>query len=121
MLKKSRELLADNHIQPGNHKRLRTAAFSLVPGSLERLVRVKRETIQIEAVIPVRAPYKRQPMRPQMLPCIVKAYPQMLQKSLLASRHIVKRHHLVKNRKVTGLPDIRECAEQKPKRVIIES
>ena len=121
MLKKSRELLADNHIQSGNHKRLRTAAFRLVLGSLERFVRVEGKTIEIEAVIPVRTSYKRQPMRTQMRPGIVKTYPQMLQKGLLASRHIVKRHHFIKNRKVTGLPDISERAEQKPKRVIIES
>ena len=53
-------VLAAHTEESGDHQRLRLRALRLVLGRLERLVRIVREAVEVEAVIPVRAADERQ-------------------------------------------------------------
>ena len=115
------KVLSHNHIESGNHKRLSLGTFRLVLCCLERFVRVIREAVQVQAVVPVGTTDKWQSVRAEIVPGECKTDSEMLQKGLLATRNIVERHHLIQNREVPGLLEIGKCTEKKPERVVIET
>ena len=121
MLYERGQVLTRNHIQTGYHKRFRLAALSLVFRSLERFIRIVRKAVEIQAVIPVRAPYERQAMRAKISPRIFKTYEKVLKKRLFRARDIVERNHFIQNREIPRLLKISHSPENKPERVIVES
>ena len=105
----------------GNHQRLCLRAFRFVFGGLERFVGVIGETVEIQAVVPVRTTYEGQTVRTEIVDHMVKRHFQMVEQRDFRTRLIVEGDRLGENRHVAGLLDIGDGSEDKPHRVIVET
>ena len=90
-------------------------------GDLEALARVLRETVQVQAVVPVGAANERQAVGTKVGDGKVEAAAQMLHQALCLAGIIIKGHLLVQNRPVAGLAQIGGSAGNEPQRVIVEA
>ena len=60
-------------------------------------------------------------MRTEIVQNVVERNGKMMHQSLLASRLVVERHHLIQDAEVTCLAQIGHGSEDEPERVVIES
>ena len=90
-------------------------------GDLEALARVRRETVQIQAVVPVRPADKGQAVRAEMGAGVVKAPAQMLHQGLRFGGIVIKGYGFVQDRPVAGLPQVGGGSRNEPERVIVEA
>ena len=107
--------------QSCNHKTLRLRADDSVFRSLEGLVRIGRETVEVEAIIPIGSSDKRQPVRSEVVDDMVKTDTKVLHKRHFCSGHILPWYGFVQDGEVSGLTDIGSSTEDEPHRVIVKS
>ena len=91
------------------------------PGDLEALSRVLREAVEVQAVVPVRAPDQRQAVRAEMCLCKIEAPAQMLHERFGQLRIVVEVDLLVQDAPVTGLAKIGVRPGNQPQRVVVEA
>ncbi len=103
-----------DHKKPGNHQRLGLRTFRSVFRRLITLIRIRRETVEVQAVVPVRTPYQRQTVRTQICNNMIERHLQVLHQRHFAARTVVPRHKLVKNREITRFLYIRHSPENQP-------
>ena len=114
-------VLGGDNEEAGNHQRLSLRTFALVLCGLETLVRIPREAVQIEAVVPVGTADERQPVRTKILDNVIERHAQMLEERYLCSWLVVEGHHLIEDGEVARLLDVGNCAEDEPARVVVET
>ena len=114
-------VVSADHELAGYHQRLGFAALGLVLRSLERLVRVVGEAVEVEAVVPVGAAYERESVRPQVVQDVVERYPEVLQQADFGPGTVVEGDRFVEYAEVAGLLDVCDGAEDEPERVVVES
>ena len=107
--------------QAGNHQRFGLRAFRLVLRGLERFVRVPREAVQVQAVVPVRPADEGQPVWTEVLHHVVEGHAQVFEERYLRTRLIVVGHRFVQDAEVARLLDVGHRAEDEPHRVVVES
>ena len=108
------------HVHAGDENALgdRSLARS---GDLETLARVFRETVQVQAVVPVRASDERKGMRSQMCCCIYKTPFKMLQKGSGVALVAVKSARLIEDAVISGLFQIGGDTGDQPERVVVKA
>ena len=111
---------AFHHEQAGDHQRFGQAALGLVFGGLERFVWIVRETVEIEAVVPVGAPDARQAVGTEVIGDMVETDLQVFQQRLLAAGPVVERNRLVEDRKIARFLQIGDRPEEQPERIVAE-
>ena len=79
------------------------------------------EAVEVQAVIPVRTADERKPVRPPVLRREAERAGQMFKESRSGGQIVVVRNHLVQNRCVTGLAQIRGCSRDEPQWIIVEA
>ena len=114
-------VLARDDEQSGNHEALGLGALADVLGGLERLVGVPREAVEVQAVVPVGTANERQGVWAEVLDDVVHGHLQVLEERHLGAGLVVEGNHLVKDREVARLLDIRHGAEDEPAGVVVES
>ena len=122
------ELLAERHIvlacndeESGNHQALCLGAFSLVLCCLETLVRIPREAVEVEAVVPVGTSDEWQLVRTEVVDDMVHRNLQVLEETYLAARLVVERHLLGEDGEVARLLYVSHGSEDEPAWIIVES
>ena len=107
----------DKHFR--NHYGFSVLAF-LVCASLERIVRIHAEAVQIQAVVPVSASDKRKSVRSHVsCDVAVRAF-KVLVHCCLVCLAVVKRNHFIKEVLVASFANIASNAKHKPERIVIK-
>ena len=80
-----------------------------------------REAVEVQAVVPVRAPDQRQAVRAEVPEHVSEADRQVVEERRLAARPVVERNLLVEDREVARLLEVGDRAEDEPERVVVEA
>jgi len=102
-------VLAGDYEETCDHQALSLRAFRHVLGGLEALIRIPREAVQVQTVVPVGTTNQRQHVRTKVVD------------DMIRTRLIVEGHHLIEDREVACLLDISHGTEDKPAGVIVET
>ena len=114
-------ILAGNNKQSGNHQALSLAAFALVLGGLEALVRVPGEAVQVQTVVPVGSADEWKLMRTQVVDNMVHRNLQVFEETHLAAWLVVEWYLLGEDGEISRLLDVGYGSENEPARVIVET
>ena len=114
-------LFARQYEETGYHQRFSLRALAVVFGSLERLVGIPRETVQVQTIVPVGTTDERQHVWTEILNDVIERDAQVFEQRYLSARLIVPRHHFIKNRKVARLLDVSYGTENEPAGVVVET
>ena len=90
-------------------------------GGLEGLSGVLGEAVEIQAVVPVRAPDQRKTVGALVSDRVVHTPAQVLHKRLREGNIIIEGHGLIQNRDISGLADISADSRDEPERIIVEA
>jgi len=112
-------LPAGKHKQPGNEYAFSHSAI-LIGCGLERLSGLIGETIEIEAVIPIRSPNQRQTMWTPPVQRVLDGFLQVNIEGLLAARLVVKGDRFIQDLPVTRFFKVSSNRENQPERIVIE-
>ena len=108
----ARELARGVEEQARDHHGLRNRSLD-VARRLERLVRLGREAVQVEAVVPVGVADQRQPVRAAVRERVGDARLQVVQQVLAAAGRVRVADRLREDRRVAGLLDVRARRERR--------
>ena len=90
------------------------------PGRLERLVRRRGKTVQVQAVVPVGLADQGQPVGAAILHHVIEGAAQVLRERARHPGVALVRHHFVENRPVPGLLEVGRRGQDQPERVVVE-
>ena len=113
-------LLAVFHKHARDEHALRNGAFAR-PEGLEALAGRRREAVEVETVVPVRATDERQRVRTLVCDGILKAPAQVFHERLRQLGIVVEIHHLVENRKIARLAQISRGARDEPEGIVVKA
>ena len=88
---------AGDHEEAGYHHRLGLRALALVLGGLETFVGIPRETVQVEAVVPVGTSDEWKAVRTEVLDDVIERHPQMLHERYLGTWLVVEGNGFIEN------------------------
>ena len=113
-------LLGREHEEPGDEDGLGDSSGT-VGGRLEGVAGPFGEDIEVETVVPVRAPDQWEPVWTEPVQREPDRSPQVVAQRRLRTLGVVPRHGDVEDREIAGLLDVRGDGDDQPRRIVIEA